>query len=59
MELIYAQTRVKGPGSSKLALEMEKIKIEILQFLCIWYRHYTNVFMNDFGLDRYKLCWRL
>ena len=24
MELIYVQTRVKGPGSSELALEMEK-----------------------------------
>ena len=59
MKLIYVQTRVKGPGSPELALEMEIIKIEILQNFYASGTDMHECFMDDFGLDRYKICWRL
>ena len=36
-----------------------EIKIEILQIFMHLIQTYTSVFMDDFGLDRYKICWRL
>ena len=43
MELIYVQTRVKGPGSPELAPGNGK---NFANFLYIWYRH-TQMFSQD------------
>ena len=57
MELVYVQTRVKGPGSPELALEWKNEDWNYANFMHL-VQTYTIVFMNDFGLNRYKICWR-
>ena len=55
IEQICMETKVRihyNPGNGK-------IKIEILQFFKCLVQTRMNVYMNNFGLDRYKICWRL